>query len=303
MPRRTSRASCCRNPGRPALGTIWVRTPEGRGGSWTATTNRLDVAGRCVEGKLKGWTLRPTDAVKVKWFAWAAENPTTRSDLLAERRRPRAGQEGLPPRRPEGGDQGGGRHRRVPAPLPKQFATVKAIDPKARTVTLLLDGETDHGPGRSARTPRSRWRLVGPAGAASSPATACGPGSSSTGRRTRSAWSCSPTRRARRPARHPRPKTGRRHDRRSTEAQRKWLRQALGRGRAARHADVRPRVQRRAGSDARPRGDALGPVAGRRGQGATGGRPADQGRGEGRRAVAGADAWSGWSSAAWTSRS
>jgi hypothetical protein len=36
-----------------------------------------DVAGRCVEGTLKGWTLEWVDSVEVKWFAWAAEYPTT----------------------------------------------------------------------------------------------------------------------------------------------------------------------------------------------------------------------------------
>jgi hypothetical protein len=36
-----------------------------------------DIAGRCVEGKLKGWTLEWADSVQVKWFAWAAEYPQT----------------------------------------------------------------------------------------------------------------------------------------------------------------------------------------------------------------------------------
>jgi intein/homing endonuclease len=36
-----------------------------------------DVAGRCVEGTLKGWTLEWVDSVQVKWFAWAAEYPDT----------------------------------------------------------------------------------------------------------------------------------------------------------------------------------------------------------------------------------
>ena len=37
-----------------------------------------DVTGRCVDGQLKGSTLEPVDAVQVKWFAWAAEYPTTK---------------------------------------------------------------------------------------------------------------------------------------------------------------------------------------------------------------------------------
>jgi Protein of unknown function (DUF3179) len=42
------------------------------------TGSKWDVAGRCVEGQLKGWTLEPLDAVQVKWFAWAAEYPGTK---------------------------------------------------------------------------------------------------------------------------------------------------------------------------------------------------------------------------------
>jgi hypothetical protein len=41
------------------------------------TESTFDIAGRCVEGPLKGWTLEPLDAVQVKWFAWAAEYPKT----------------------------------------------------------------------------------------------------------------------------------------------------------------------------------------------------------------------------------
>jgi hypothetical protein len=42
------------------------------------TGSKWDAAGRCVEGQLKGWALEPLDAVQVKWFAWAAEYPTTK---------------------------------------------------------------------------------------------------------------------------------------------------------------------------------------------------------------------------------
>ncbi len=41
------------------------------------TNSRWDVAGRAVEGELKGWTLEWLDGVQVKWFAWAAEYPDT----------------------------------------------------------------------------------------------------------------------------------------------------------------------------------------------------------------------------------
>ncbi len=41
------------------------------------TKSVWDVAGRCVVGTLKGWTLEWVDSVEVKWFAWAAEYPDT----------------------------------------------------------------------------------------------------------------------------------------------------------------------------------------------------------------------------------
>jgi hypothetical protein len=41
------------------------------------TGSRWDIAGRAVEGKLKGWTLTWLDGTQVKWFAWAAEYPHT----------------------------------------------------------------------------------------------------------------------------------------------------------------------------------------------------------------------------------
>ena len=39
------------------------------------TGSRWDIAGRAVEGELKGWTLTWLDGTQVKWFAWAAEYP------------------------------------------------------------------------------------------------------------------------------------------------------------------------------------------------------------------------------------
>ena len=41
------------------------------------TGSRWDIAGRAVEGELKGWTLQWLDGAQVKWFAWAAEYPKT----------------------------------------------------------------------------------------------------------------------------------------------------------------------------------------------------------------------------------
>jgi hypothetical protein len=41
------------------------------------TGSRWDIAGRGVDGRLKGWTLAWLDSTQVKWFAWAAEYPET----------------------------------------------------------------------------------------------------------------------------------------------------------------------------------------------------------------------------------
>jgi hypothetical protein len=41
------------------------------------TGSRWDVSGRAAEGALKGWELDWLDGVQVRWFAWAAEYPTT----------------------------------------------------------------------------------------------------------------------------------------------------------------------------------------------------------------------------------
>ncbi len=41
------------------------------------TGSRWDIAGRAIEGELKGWTLSWLEGTQVKWFAWAAEYPET----------------------------------------------------------------------------------------------------------------------------------------------------------------------------------------------------------------------------------
>jgi hypothetical protein len=103
----------------PQTGTLW------------------DQAGRGTSGKLKGWTLEPVDGVVCKWFAWAAEYPDT--EIYAGK--PAAD---LP--KPEAKKEekirevaGAAEFLRL---LPKPFATLKAIDPKNRTVMLLVEGET-----------------------------------------------------------------------------------------------------------------------------------------------------------------
>lgn len=41
------------------------------------TGSRWDIAGRAVDGELKGWTLTWAESIMVRWFAWAAEIPQT----------------------------------------------------------------------------------------------------------------------------------------------------------------------------------------------------------------------------------
>jgi hypothetical protein len=100
------------------------------------TGSSWDVAGRCVEGQLKGYTLEWVDSVQVKWFAWAAEYPA--GSVYGDQKPPA-------PTAAETNKKvkaiaGTAEFLRL---LPKPFATVKDIDPKARTVTLLADGEME----------------------------------------------------------------------------------------------------------------------------------------------------------------
>ncbi len=88
------------------------------------TGSRWDVAGRAVEGELRGYTLTWLDSVQVKWFAWAAEYPKTTvhgADAAKE-------------------VAGTAEFLRL---LPKPWGTLKAVNAKARTVDLLLDGERE----------------------------------------------------------------------------------------------------------------------------------------------------------------
>jgi len=92
--------------------------------------SRWDVAGRAVEGELKGYTLTWLDSVQVKWFAWAADYPQT---TVYGTDKPAAD-----PDKAAKEVAGKAEFLRL---LPKPFATLKAVDPKKRTVTLLIEGE------------------------------------------------------------------------------------------------------------------------------------------------------------------
>jgi hypothetical protein len=99
------------------------------------TKSFWDVAGRCVEGELQGWTLEWVDSMQVKWFAWAAEYPQT---TLHGDSSGASGAAANPEKKVKE-IAGTAEFLRV---LPKPFATLKAVDARTHTVTLLFEGES-----------------------------------------------------------------------------------------------------------------------------------------------------------------
>ncbi len=89
------------------------------------------IDGRSNLGKLKGWTLEWVDGVVCKWFAWSAEYPKT--ELAGAEMKPKQDVNSKVKM-----ISGASEFLRL---LPKPFGTIQAIDAKARTVSLLLDGE------------------------------------------------------------------------------------------------------------------------------------------------------------------
>ena len=108
------------------------------------TGTRFDMTGRGIEGELKGWTLKAVDAVVVKWFAWAAEVPETtvwsppKEDVPAPVGDPKAPPAKADPKAAIKEVAGSAEFLRN---TPKHAATFKGYDPKAGTVTLLIEGE------------------------------------------------------------------------------------------------------------------------------------------------------------------
>ena len=104
---------------------------------------RFDIAGRGVEGELKGWTLDVPENVVCKWFAWSAENPRTTlhqakepAPAIEEKKEPAV----VDPKASIIEITGTAEFLRN---IPKKFATIQSVDAKARTVTLMIDGEKD----------------------------------------------------------------------------------------------------------------------------------------------------------------
>ena len=110
------------------------------------TGTRFDIAGRGIEGELKGWTLKTLDAVVAKWYAWSAEVPeTTLWSAPKTGSPPPVGPAPTPPAKVDPKDAikevaGTAEFLRS---IPKKFAKVESIDSKVRTVTLTIDGEKE----------------------------------------------------------------------------------------------------------------------------------------------------------------
>ena len=97
------------------------------------TGSRWDIAGRAVEGDLKGWTLEWLDGVEVKWFAWKAEHPHT---SIYTQKKADAKQAIVKDAIKE--IAGAAEFLRT---VPKKFATLQAVNMPDRSVTLRIDGE------------------------------------------------------------------------------------------------------------------------------------------------------------------
>jgi hypothetical protein len=90
------------------------------------TGSHWDIAGRAVEGPMKGWTLTWLDGTQVKWLAWSAEYPKTTVYGVKRQEQTKA-------------RFGESEYLRS---IPKRFATLKGIDPVRHRVTLLIEGES-----------------------------------------------------------------------------------------------------------------------------------------------------------------
>jgi Protein of unknown function (DUF3179) len=117
----------------------------------TKTGSRFDIAGRCQEGELKGWTLATWDSVAVKWFAWAAEFPHTRiygeknQDPFEEKPKPDPKPETKQDPKAKANDAirevaGAAEFLRS---IPKKFASFQGLDAKTGKVKLLIEGEKE----------------------------------------------------------------------------------------------------------------------------------------------------------------
>src|SRR5262249_38913043 len=99
--------------------------------------SRWGIAGRAVEGTLKGWTLEWIDGTQVKWFAWAAEYP--RTTLHDGPEKPGEKKPGGKPLEEKVREIAGSAE--VLSRVPKHFAKLEAVDVGNHRVRLLIEGE------------------------------------------------------------------------------------------------------------------------------------------------------------------
>lgn len=99
------------------------------------TGSRWDVAGRAVEGELKGWTLAWLDSTQVKWFAWAAEYPMT---SIYQDKPAKAGKAKVADAIKE--IAGSAEFLRN---VPKKFGNIKSVDVAQESIVVHLDGDKE----------------------------------------------------------------------------------------------------------------------------------------------------------------
>ncbi len=105
------------------------------------TGSHWDIAGRAVDGELKGWTLEWLDGVQVRWFAWSAEHPKT---TIHQEKKQDAKIDAKAALKEIAGSA------EFLRGVPKRYATLEKIDTVKRTVTLLCDGDKE----------ATTWRLT-----------------------------------------------------------------------------------------------------------------------------------------------
>ena len=99
------------------------------------TGSHWDIAGRAVDGELKGWTLEWLDGVEVKWFAWAAEYP--KSTIYDPKK-----QDAAKPIVKDALKEITGSAEFLRA-VPKKFGKLQSVDKGKRSVTVVFEGDKE----------------------------------------------------------------------------------------------------------------------------------------------------------------
>lgn len=115
------------------------------------TGSHWDIAGRAVDGDLKGWTLEWLDGIQVKWFAWAAEHP--RTTIYAEKKH-----DAPKPNPKKAIEEIAGTAEFLRA-VPKKFGILQNADSTKRTVNIKFEGDKE--PTTWALTPDAEIKVLG----------------------------------------------------------------------------------------------------------------------------------------------